>query len=109
MMCEDLKKLGIVRSDLSVSYQISNLFMVYFEYSTSVVDRVIEEMRQAEKYIRIAMFQIHIDDVFELLEEKLNDGVKIEVFTLPYESMKKAVRNDVEKNFKKFFIDIVIK
>ena len=53
--------------------------MVYFEYSTSVVDRVIEEMRQAEKYIRIAMFQIHIDDVFELLEEKLNDGVKIEV------------------------------
>ena len=62
--------------------------MIYFEYNTSVVDKVIEELQNAEEYIRIAMFQIHRSDVFELLEKKLKEGVKIEVFTLPYESIK---------------------
>nr|AIF10638.1 hypothetical protein [uncultured marine thaumarchaeote KM3_46_G12] len=68
--------------------------MVYFEYSTSVVNKVIDELQKAKKYIRIAMFQIHRNDVFELLEKKLKEGVKIEVFTLPPETVKEKI----EKN-----------
>ena len=75
--------------------------MVYFEYSTSIVNKVIEELQKAEEYIRIAMFQIHRDDVFDLLESKLKEGVKIEVFTLPYESIKIKNRNIVEQKYKK--------
>ena len=73
--------------------------MVYFEYSTSVVDKVIDELQKAKKYIRIAMFQIHRNDVFELLEKKLKEGVKIEVFTLPPETVKEKIEKIVRKNF----------
>ena len=73
--------------------------MIYFEYNTSVVDKVIEELQNAEEYIRIAMFQIHRSDVFELLEKKLKEGVKIEVFTLPPETVKKKIEKIVRKNF----------
>ena len=73
--------------------------MIRFEYSTKIVDNVLSELERAEKYIRIAMFQIHRDDVFELLERKLEQGVEIEVFTLPHESVKPKIFESVRKNF----------
>ena len=75
--------------------------MITFEYSTKIIDSVLSELEHAEKYIRIAMFQIHRDDVFELLERKLKQGVKIEVFTLPHESVKPKIFESVKKNFEK--------
>ena len=75
--------------------------MIRFEYSTKIVENVLRELDKAEEYIRIAMFQIHRDDVFELLERKLEQGVKIEVFTLPHESVKPKIFESVRKNFEK--------
>ena len=75
--------------------------MIRFEYSTKIVDNVLCELERAKKYIRIAMFQIHRNDVFDLLESKLKEGVKIEVFTLPHESVKPKIFESVKKNFEK--------
>ena len=72
--------------------------MIRFEYSTKIVDNVLCELERAEKYIRIAMFQIHRNDVFDLLESKLKEGVKIEVFTLPHESVKPKIFENVSKS-----------
>lgn len=72
--------------------------MKIFEFSKNVLDIIIEELKEAEKYIRIAIFQMHRDDIFSLLLEKLKKGVKVEIFTLPYDS----IHENQEKIIKNF-------
>jgi hypothetical protein len=66
---------------------IKKIFMVKFEFSDKVVQTILQELRNASKYIRIAVFQIHLEDVFTLLTEKLKQGVRVEIITLPYDSI----------------------
>ncbi len=63
---------------------------------TDVVSSTIQEIEQAHEYIRIAIFQIHSNAVFEKITEKLTCGVRIEIFTLPYDSIYPDVRAEVE-------------
>jgi cell fate (sporulation/competence/biofilm development) regulator YlbF (YheA/YmcA/DUF963 family) len=72
-----------------------------FEFSNKVVENILQELRRASKYIRIAVFQIHHEDVFALLTEKLQQGVKVEIFTLPYDSINLNVQPKVTALFQK--------
>jgi phosphatidylserine/phosphatidylglycerophosphate/cardiolipin synthase-like enzyme len=71
-----------------------------FDFSTDVVSLIAKEMASAKKYVRIAMFQIHREDVFKTLTDLLAKGVRVEVLTLPYDSINKDVRPQVESRFK---------
>ena len=70
-----------------------------FAFSTDVVPVITKEIASAEKYVRIAMFQIHREDVFEALTKKLTDKVRVEIFTLPYDSINDNLRTEVERKF----------
>lgn len=70
-----------------------------FDFSTDVVSLIINEMASAEKYVRIAMFQIHREDVFDTLLKLLAKAVKVEIFTLPYDSVNKDVQRQVVSRF----------
>ena len=72
---------------------------VVFEFSTNIITKVINEIVQAQEYVRIAMFQIHHEKVFEALMGKAKQGTKIEILTLPYDSINDDVRNEVEERF----------
>jgi len=71
--------------------------MKIFDFSKSVIKKTIDELNKAEKYIRIAVFQIHSDLIIAKLLEKLKSGVKIEIITLPYDSINDDVREHVTK------------
>ena len=72
-----------------------------FNFSTEVIPLIIKEMDLAEEYIRIAMFQIHHEDVFDVLSNKINQGLKVEILTLPYDSINEDVRQQVESRFRR--------
>ncbi len=72
-----------------------------FEFSNKVVENILQELRRARKYIRIAVFQIHQEDVFALLIEKLKQGVRVEIITLPYDSINLDVQLNVTAHFEK--------
>ncbi len=73
--------------------------MKTFELNTDVINKVISELLDAEKFIRIAIFQLHYRDIFTLLNKKLRDGVTVEIFTLPYDSINENGRAEVTKLF----------
>jgi len=70
-----------------------------FDFSMKAISTIIEELRQAEEYIRIAMFQIHRDDVFNVLLDKTKQGIKVEILTLPYDSINEEIRSRVQSRF----------
>jgi len=74
--------------------------MKIFEFNRNVVDRIINELRDAEEFIRIAIFQLHNQHIFTLLNEKLLEGIKVEIFTLPYDSINEDSRAKVTELFK---------
>jgi len=71
-----------------------------FDFNKNIIPKIIEEIRKAEEYIRIAIFQLHSEEVFDILNKKLSEKVKVEVITLPYDSINEDVRIEVEKRFK---------
>jgi phosphatidylserine/phosphatidylglycerophosphate/cardiolipin synthase-like enzyme len=75
--------------------------MKIFEFSTNVVDNVLQELQKAKEFIYIAVFQIHKKELFELLEKKLNEGVEVAIFTLPYDSINADVRQTVSELYEK--------
>lgn len=75
--------------------------MYYFDFSLHVIEKIIEELIQANKYIRIAIFQLHNQKIFNVLNKKLKDGVTVEVFTLPYDSINKNIKERVVEQFEK--------
>jgi phosphatidylserine/phosphatidylglycerophosphate/cardiolipin synthase-like enzyme len=62
----------------------------------NVTPLIIRELERAEDYIRIAIFQIHREDVFKTLLDKRKKGVRVEILTLPYDSINEDVRPQVE-------------
>ena len=73
--------------------------MKIFEFSRNIIDKIINELREAEEFIRIAIFQLHNQRIFTLLNEKLSEGVRIEIFTLPYDGINKDSRAVVTELF----------
>jgi hypothetical protein len=70
-----------------------------FAFSTEVVPLILEEIKSADRYVRIAMFQIHHEDVFKTLKNLLTRKVKVEILTLPYDSINEEIRSPVENRF----------
>jgi hypothetical protein len=62
-----------------------------FDFSTNVIPLIIKEIESAEKYVRIAIFQLHNQSVLEALDNKLRKGVIVEIATLPYDSINKDI------------------
>jgi phosphatidylserine/phosphatidylglycerophosphate/cardiolipin synthase-like enzyme len=73
---------------------------VTFNFGTDVVISTVQEIERACEYVRIAIFQIHSNAVFNKLTEKLDCGVKVEIFTLPYDSINPDVRTEVESHLR---------
>lgn len=69
--------------------------MIKFDLSNLIIEQVIREIGRATRFIRIAVFQIHNDRIIDKLIEKVNGGVSVEVFTLPYDSINDDVRQHV--------------
>lgn len=70
----------------------------FFEFSKNIIEIIKNELKKAEKFIKIAIFQIHRKDIFDLLNDKLKEGIDIEIFTLPYDS----IHNNQEEIIKRF-------
>ena len=49
--------------------------MKIFEFSENVIDRIVNELRDAEEFIRIAIFQLHNKKIFGVLNEKLSEEI----------------------------------
>ena len=75
-----------------------------FIFSLNVIDRVIKEIEHAKEYIRIAVFQIHNDSVYDAIECALTNGVVVEIFTLPYDSINEDIRDKVKARIEKIKI-----
>lgn len=73
--------------------------MIDFDFSMNVIPRVINELDEAEQYIRIAIFQLHNHEVFDILVKKLDQGLKVEILTLPYDSVNDDIRTRVIQQF----------
>ncbi len=73
--------------------------MKTFEFSTNVITKIIGELHDADEYIRIAVFQMHNREVFNVLNNKLNEGVGVEIITLPYDSINEDIQADVTSMF----------
>ena len=74
--------------------------MVYFDFGMNIIEQVIDELSLAEEYIRIAVFQLHNPAIFQILQDKVNMGIEVEIFTLPYDSINENVRVKVTDHFK---------
>lgn len=75
--------------------------MLKFEFSNSVVRNILPVLRNASRYIRIALFQIHNEEIFDLLIEKLKEAIMVEIITLPYDSINPDVQTKVTVHFEK--------
>lgn len=73
---------------------------VTFDFSKNAIPIIVEEIKSAEKYVRIAIFQLHNESVIKALEGKLNEGLRVEIVTLPYDSINDDIRPQVEPMLK---------
>lgn len=74
-----------------------------FYFSNEIIEKVSEQIEEAEKSIRIAIFQIHHLGVLDSLNEKLKEGVSVELFTLPLDSIHdEDVKKKISKELDEF-------
>jgi len=73
--------------------------MRIFEFSKNITGKVISELQEAGRFIKIAVFQLHNPDIFKVLDDKLREGIKVEIFTLPYDSIHGEIRDEVSRLF----------
>lgn len=70
-----------------------------FNLSKDVVNLVIREIERAKRFVRLAVFQIHNEDLFTTLDDLLKQGIRVDIFTLPYDSINENIREDVVNHF----------
>lgn len=71
-----------------------------FSFDDTALNQVVTEIGYADYFIKIAVFQIHNDKVINALNAALSKGVKVEIITLPYDSINQDIREDVTKKLK---------
>ena len=74
--------------------------MKTFEFSANIINKIIDEIKDADEFIRIAIFQLHNRGVFAVLNDKLREGAEVEIFTLPYDSINENIRAEVTELFR---------
>ena len=75
--------------------------MISFDFNTNIIEQVINELTEAKSFIKIAIFQIHHQEIFNTLLQKLNGGVSVEIFTLPYDSINDEIKEIVTERFER--------
>jgi len=73
--------------------------MADFQFSRTIVSGITEEIRQAKEFVKIAIFQLHNDSIFDELVQRLSESVNVHIITLPYDSINEDVRQRVETRF----------
>jgi hypothetical protein len=99
---EDLRRIRSITYSGNIVNQNSqkaNPAVKSFELGTDVISIVIDRIRQAKKYVRVAIFQLHNKNVFDALNDKLREGVSVEIFTLPFDSINVDLQSDVIPQF----------
>ena len=76
-----------------------------FMFNMDVIEKVVQKIKEAKKYVRIAIFQIHNDTVYDAIEYALENGVSVEILTLPYDSINENVREKVKKRIERIKAD----
>jgi phosphatidylserine/phosphatidylglycerophosphate/cardiolipin synthase-like enzyme len=79
--------------------------MKTFEFSANIINKIIDEIKDANEFIRIAIFRLHNQGVFDVLNDKLGVGVEVEIFTLPYDSINENIRAEVTELFQNLEIN----
>jgi len=71
-----------------------------FEFGYTALRRVIEEIRKAEKYIYIVVFQMQNLELLDELIKKAKSGLEVEIITLPLSSINDP---EIEKKVREKF------
>ena len=71
-----------------------------FTFDDTALERVAAEVANAKEFIKIAVFQIHNDEIIDALNTALSRKVSVEIITLPYDSIHPEVRENVEQKLK---------
>ena len=66
-----------------------------FEFNTQIMSRVSREINKAKFFLNIAVFQIHNKTIYDAILDALSKGVKVQIFTLPYDSINQNIRETV--------------
>jgi len=69
-----------------------------FYFKQDVVPIIISEIEKANEFIKMAIFQIHDERIFKALEKRLPQ-IKIEIITLPYDSIHDKVHDKVVQRY----------
>ncbi len=77
---------------------------VDFYFDSDVLDKIFSILDKADIFIKIAVFQIHNKKFFDVISKKLSKNVKVEIFTLPYDSI-----HENEEDIKKLFEKIILR
>ncbi|MGP6240150.1 phospholipase D-like domain-containing protein [Cuniculiplasma sp. SKW4] len=72
-----------------------------FEFNTQIMNRVAKEISEAKDFLNIAVFQIHNKSIYDAIIEALNKGVKVQIFTLPNDSINQNIRETVVERIEK--------
>lgn len=75
-----------------------------FVFGTDVIDRVAKEIENTKKAVRMAIFQIHSEQIYNALNTALRNGAKVDVITLPKDSIKQKIRTTISER-----IDSIVK
>lgn len=74
---------------------------IEFVFNMDVIETVVQKIKEAKKYVRIAIFQIHNDAVCDAIEHVLENGILVEILTLPYDSINVKVREIVKNRIER--------
>lgn len=71
-----------------------------FTFDDTALEQVAVEVANAKEFIKIAVFQIHNNEIIDALDAALSRKVNVEIITLPYDSIHPEVRDNVMQKLK---------
>jgi len=71
-----------------------------FSFDDTALEKVVAEIAKAKKFIKIAVFQIHNDEIIEALKIALSKSISVEILTLPYDSINNDIREEIVAKLK---------
>lgn len=73
--------------------------MEKFYFGIDTIDIICEALSEANEFVKIAIFQIHSQKVFNILNSKAIQGLNVEIITLPNDSIHADVQEEVINRF----------
>ncbi|MHA1821182.1 MAG: phospholipase D-like domain-containing protein [Promethearchaeota archaeon] len=60
---------------------------IEFYFDSKTLNIIFDILRNTRRFIKIAIFQIHNKEFFNIINKLLQKGISVEIFTLPYDSI----------------------